>query len=78
VVAADDEPDFAVMCGRVAALLAPCSKLTEPEREYYRLLDEESTGRPDLLLSQWPMVLERALIDPVMRWKVRNPELRSG
>jgi len=78
VVAADDEPGFAVMCSRVAALLEPCSELTEAEREYFRLLDEESTDRPELLLSEWPAVLERALVDPVMRWKVRNLKLRRA
>lgn len=77
VVTADDEPDFPAMCVRVAALLAPCSALTVSEREYYRLLDEESVYRPQLLLSAWPDVLERALIDPVMQWKVRNLRKRS-
>ena len=77
VVAADDEPDFPVMCDRVAVLLAPCSELTGPEREYFRLLDEESDCRPELLLSAWPDVLERALTDPVMQWKVRNLKKRS-
>jgi hypothetical protein len=76
VVAADDEPDFPAMCARVAAFLVLCSALTVPEREYFRLLDEESTDRPELLLSDWPDVLERALIDPVMRWKVRNLKKR--
>jgi hypothetical protein len=76
VVAADDEPDFSAMRARVAALLAPCSTLTAPEREYYRLLDEESIYRPELLLSAWPDVLERALLDPVMQWKVRNLKRR--
>jgi hypothetical protein len=78
VVADDDEPDFTLMCSRVAALLAPCSKLAGPEREYFRLLDEESSDRPGLLLSDWPDVLERALVDPVMRWKVRTLRLRSA
>ena len=78
VVAAADEPDFAAMCGRVAALLAPCSELTESEREYYRLLHQESSDQPELLLSEWPTVLERALIDPVMKWKVRNLKLRRA
>jgi hypothetical protein len=76
VVAVDDEPDFPAMCARVAALLAPCSALTVPEREYYRLLDKESIYQPQLLLSAWPDVLERALIDPVMEWKVRNLKKR--
>ena len=77
VIAADDEPDFPAMCDRVATLLAPCSELTGPEREYFRLLDEESNDRPQLLLSAWPDVLERALIDPVMQWKVSNLKKRS-
>lgn len=64
VVAADDESDFPAMCDRVAAFLAPCSELSGHEREYFRLLDEESNDRPELLLSAWPDVLERALIDP--------------
>ncbi len=46
VLAADDEPDFPAMCARVAAFLAPCSELTGAEREYFRLLDEESIYRP--------------------------------
>jgi len=77
VVAADDEPDFPAMCSRVAAFLAPYSALTVPESEYFRLLDEESTDLPELLLSAWPHVLERALSDPVMQWKVRNLKKRS-
>jgi hypothetical protein len=77
VVAADDEQDFPAMCARVATLLAPCSELTGPEREYFRLLDEESNDRPQLLLSAWPDVLERALIDPVMQWKVSNLKKRA-
>ena len=77
MVAADDEPDFPAMCARVATLLEPCSELTGPEREYFRLLDEESNDRPQLLLSAWPDVLERALIDPVMQWKARNLKKRS-
>ena len=77
VVAADDEPDFPAMCDRVATLLAPCSELTGPEREYFRLLDEESDCRPELLLSAWPDVLERALVDPVMQWKVSNLKKRA-
>ena len=77
VIAADDEPDFPAMRERVAALVAPCSELTGPEREYFHLLDEESTDRPELLLSPWPDVLERALIDPVMQWKVANLKKRS-
>jgi hypothetical protein len=76
VVAADDEPDFPAMCARVAALLGPCSGLTSLEREYFRLLDDESDCRPELLLSAWPHVLERALSDPVMQWKVRNLKKR--
>ena len=78
VIAADDEPDLPAMCDRVAAFLAPCSELTGPEREYFRLLDEESSDRPELLLSAWPDVLERALIDPVMRWKASNLKKRSA
>jgi len=78
VVAADDEPDLPAMCDRVAASLARCSPLTGPEREYFRLLDEESDCRPELLLSAWPDVLERALIDPVMRWKASNLKKRSA
>ncbi len=77
VVAADDEPHFPAMCERVAALLAPCSALTGPEREYFRLLDEESRDQPRLLLAAWPDVLERALIDPVMQWKVSNLTKRA-
>jgi len=77
VVAADDGPHFPAMCERVAALLAPCSALTGPEREYFRLLDEESRDRPQLLLAAWPDVLERALIDPVMQWKVSNLKKRA-
>ena len=65
------------MCARVAAFLAPCSALTGPEREYFRLLDEESNDRPQLLLSAWPEVIERALIDPVMQWKASNLKKRS-
>ena len=77
VIAADDEPDFPGMCDRVAAFLAPCSALTGPEREYFRLLAEESNDRPELLLSAWPAVLTRALIDPVMRWKAGNLKKRA-
>ena len=76
VVAADDEPHFPAMCERVAALLAPCSALTRPEREYFRLLDEESRAQPQLLLAAWPDVLARALIDPAMQWKVGNLKKR--
>jgi len=77
VVATDDEPDFPAMRDRVAALLAPCSELSGPEREYFRMLDDESIYRPQLLLSAWPDVLERALIDPVMKWKVSNLKKRA-
>jgi hypothetical protein len=42
------------------------------EAEYFRLLAEESTYRPELLLRRWPDVLERARLDPVMEWKVLN------
>jgi hypothetical protein len=77
VLAADDEPDFAAMCARVGEFLAPCSELTGAEREYFRLLDEESEYRPGLLLSAWPDVLERAEADPAMQWKVQNLRKRS-
>jgi len=77
VLAADDQPSFPDMCERVADLLAPCALLSEDEAEYFRLLDEEATYRPELLLSLWPDVLERAKLDPVIQWKVQNLRKRA-
>lgn len=77
VVRGDEQPDLGEMCDQVAAFLAPCAELDADESEYFRLLDEESTYRPELLFSAWPDVLERALLDPVMQWKVQNLRKRS-
>jgi len=72
VLAVGDEPDFAAMRARVAELLSPLTEPTPDEAEYFRLLREECTYRPELLFGRWPDVLERARLDPVMEWKVLN------
>ena len=77
-MSAEDTGAFPTMCDRVAAFLSPCSRLTDAEREYFRLLDESSAYHPDLLFSRWPQVLERAEVDPVMQWKLQNLRKRTG
>lgn len=77
VLAVGDEPDFAAMRASVVDLLSPLAKPTPDEAEYLRLLAEESTYRPELLLGRWPDVLERARLDPVMEWKVLNLRRRG-
>lgn len=72
VLAAGDDPDFAEMQVSVEELLLPLKRLTPDETEYLRLMGEEATYRPELLFEQWPEVLRRARLDPVMEWKVLN------
>jgi hypothetical protein len=72
MLAAGDEPDFAEMRADVEKLLLPLKELTSNEAEYLRLMGEEATYRPELLFEQWPEVLRRARLDPVMEWKVLN------
>ncbi len=74
---ADQTPDFSDLRDRVAEFLSPCSVPDGAEREYLRLLSEDSEYRPELLLSSWSDVLARAKIDPVMQWKVQNLHKRA-
>ncbi len=72
VLPAQQQPDLVEMRQRVETFLLPCSTLDADEAEYFRLLAEESTYRPSLLLADWPDILARAEADPVMEWKVQN------
>lgn len=74
----EDAPAYDRMLAEVAAWIGPLSMPTQTESEHMRLLDEESEFCPELLFSGWPGVLERALVDPVMSWKVQNLRKRSG
>ncbi len=73
----EDAPDYDHMLAEVAAWLSPLSVPTQTESEYMRLLDDESEFHPELLFSVWPEVLESALADPVMAWKVQNLRKRT-
>lgn len=44
----------------------------DEEKEYLRLLDEESYYEPGLLFSPWPTVLKQAVTSPAALWKVQN------
>lgn len=77
VLAVDDQPEFEPMIGDVGGWLSPLGQPAENEEAYFRLLDEESEYRPDLLLEAWPEVLERAREDPVVAWKVHNLRKRG-
>ena len=77
VLPADQTLDFSDLRDRVAGLLRPCSVPIAAEREYFRLLAEDSEYRPELLLSPWPEALARAKVDPAMRWKVQNLNKRA-
>lgn len=50
----------------------------DEEKEYLRLLDEESRYEPGLLFSPWPTVLEQALVSPAAAWKVKNLKNRPA
>ncbi|MCZ7663095.1 MAG: nucleotidyl transferase AbiEii/AbiGii toxin family protein [Thermoleophilia bacterium] len=69
---ADEAPSHVVMLEAVARWLSPLSSSSEAEREFMRLLGEDAVYRPVLLLAEYPGVLERASMDPVMAWKVQN------
>ena len=69
---ADAAPRYEVMRETVVGWLSPLSSLSEAEREFMRLLDENAEYRPELLLATYPDVLNRASLDPVMAWKVQN------
>jgi len=68
----EDVTDFDQMQSAVTGWLRPLATLSDEEAEYMRLLDEEATYAPELLLGRWPEAAARALRDPVMEWKVRN------
>ena len=70
-------PDYGEMLGAVRGWLSALDVATPAEAEYVRLLDEEAEYRPELLFAAWPDVLERAAMDPVMAWKIRNLSRRS-
>jgi len=77
MLAADDRPNLEVMTSAVARLFEPLVSLSDREQEYLRLLSDESSYRPELLFGAWPDVLGRAVIDPVMQWKVLNLRRRA-
>ena len=66
------------MIESVTDWLTPLSRLSPQEAEYVRALADESAYRPELLLSEWPDVLDRARQDPVMAWKVQNLRKRRA
>jgi len=67
-----EAPKYEVMLKAVSRWLSVLSSLSVAETEFMRLLDERAEYRPELLLAEWPGVLEKASRDPVMAWKVRN------
>ena len=74
----EDVVDLDQMLDSVDRWLSPLRSLTESEIRYMRLLDEEAVYAPELILAQWPDVLHRAQLDPVMAWKVKNLATRLG
>jgi hypothetical protein len=68
----DESPDYGLMLQRVRQWLAPLDSPSASEAEFARLLGDEVVYRPQLLFSEWPDILERALLDPVMAWKLHN------
>lgn len=50
VLAVDDQPEFETMIGKVSRWLSPLGRLSENEDAYFRLLEEESKYRPELLV----------------------------
>lgn len=68
----DDVPDYGAMMTEVREWIAPLGTPSADEAEYFRLLEERSQFEPRLLFAAWPDVLQRALVDPVMAWKVQN------
>ena len=77
MLAIDDRPGFAEMIAAVTALLEPLRDPSADEAEYVRLPEHDSEYRPELLFRRWPAVLERARLDPAMRWKVMNLRRRT-
>lgn len=67
-----DRPDLSQMLAPVRVFLDRIAALSPEQAEYFRLLDEESIYRPELLFSEWPPVLERARVSPPAAWKVEN------
>jgi len=74
----DDIHEYNEMIENVARGLSPLSSLTAAEQEFMDLLDTRAEYRPELLFADWPDVLKRASVDPVMAWKVENLSLRPS
>lgn len=70
VVKAGGAPDLDEMQVVVARYLAPVESFTAEESEYLRLLSEEATYAPRMILPD--AVAERAIRSPVSLWKVEN------
>ena len=73
----DDRPTLVTMMASAACYLRDhVAPREEEEREYLRLLDEESRYVPDLLFAPWPEVLKRSEVSPAAAWKVTNLKRR--
>jgi len=78
VLRADEAPEYETMLENVSRWLAPLDDFSAAEIEFVRLLSEHAEYRPQLLFSEWPDVLDRARVDPVMEWKVVNLKKRPA
>lgn len=67
-----ESPDHALMLERISRWLADLEPRSVAEADFAESLVDHAEYRPELLFAEWPDVLERARIDPVMAWKVQN------
>lgn len=72
VLRTDERLDYSAMLASVSRWLAPLDALSPAEAEFERALADRAEYRPQLLFSEWPDVLDRARVDPVMAWKLVN------
>lgn len=72
VLPSGHEMDTDAILGRVGRLLDEWGHTTADQDEYLRRLDEEVLFSPELLFRDWPEVLDRARLDPVMTRKCDN------
>jgi predicted nucleotidyltransferase component of viral defense system len=75
----DDRPTLITMMASATRYLRDhVAPQEEEEREYLRLLDEESRYVPKLLFAPWREVLKRSEVSPAAAWKVANLKRRPA
>ncbi|MDP2182979.1 MAG: nucleotidyl transferase AbiEii/AbiGii toxin family protein [Actinomycetota bacterium] len=69
---ADEALDYGAMLDAIVHWLTPLSSLSSAEATFMEHLEKRAEYHPELLFDDWPTVLERAAVDPVMAWKTLN------